>query len=424
MKLFAQLTKVDVEKRLVYGRATQEVPDKSGEIFDYASSKPLFEAWSGEFEKATDGKSLGNVRAMHKKDHAAGRLEQLAFNDDEKAIDICAKVVDDQDWQKVQEGVYTGFSIGGEYEKRWTDPENPALKRFTAKPTEISLVDNPCNAEARFTMVKADGASEEKAFAKIEVIVEQTETKPTLAKSLYNVSALCDLLCSVRNMAMDAEAEKGWEGDDSPVPAKLRSWLADGAGILKAMTDEELSEMMESVTPDDLEVEVIAMSAKTGELSKSLLKAKSSKSLIQKVHDHSVALGAGCGDMDKSAPTGDLAKVAGDLEALRGTHETLAKKADDLAKVNETLTTQVTTLTGERDELQKKLEKTPADDGKGVQRVTTAVAKTADNGSLSDDESAAIDALAGKSPEEVSVALMKAAQKRGTHYGTKPALPR
>ena len=37
MKLFAGITKVDEAKRLVYGRAVQEVADRADEIFDYAS---------------------------------------------------------------------------------------------------------------------------------------------------------------------------------------------------------------------------------------------------------------------------------------------------------------------------------------------------------------------------------------------------
>lgn len=160
MKLFLPLTKVDVEKREVWGRATQEVADKAGEIFDYASSKPHFESWSAEFEKATDGKSLGNVRAMHGK-VAAGKVINIAYNDTEKAIDIGTKIVDDDEWNKVTEGVYTGFSIGGSYEKRWKDGD---LQRFTAKPAEISIVDNPCVPTAVFSMVKADGTVEEKKF--------------------------------------------------------------------------------------------------------------------------------------------------------------------------------------------------------------------------------------------------------------------
>ncbi|MGH9440122.1 MAG: hypothetical protein ACRD22_20165, partial [Terriglobia bacterium] len=52
MQIFAKLTKVDENTGIVYGRATEEVPDRSGEIFDYASSKPYFEKWSTEVSKA------------------------------------------------------------------------------------------------------------------------------------------------------------------------------------------------------------------------------------------------------------------------------------------------------------------------------------------------------------------------------------
>jgi len=104
MNLFAQLTKVDEEKRLVYARAAQEVVDKSGEIMDYEGSKPNFKAWSAEFSKDTDGKSLGNVRAMHGK-ISVGKLTKIDFNDEEKAIDVCLKVIDNNEWQKVLEGL-------------------------------------------------------------------------------------------------------------------------------------------------------------------------------------------------------------------------------------------------------------------------------------------------------------------------------
>ena len=43
----------------------------------------------------------------------------------QKRIEICGKVVDDAEWQKVEEGVYTGFSQGGRYLKRWPIPTSP-----------------------------------------------------------------------------------------------------------------------------------------------------------------------------------------------------------------------------------------------------------------------------------------------------------
>jgi len=159
--MFIPITKMDIEKRLVYGVAADETPDKADEIFDYASSKPLFEKWSGEIEKNTDGKSKGNIRSMHS-NIAAGKIQDIQFDDNTKSIPLCAKVVDDNEWKKCTEGVYTGFSIGGKYAKRWRDEAGKT--RYTAAPTEISLVDLPCNPSATFQMVKANGMVETKPF--------------------------------------------------------------------------------------------------------------------------------------------------------------------------------------------------------------------------------------------------------------------
>ena len=165
LDLFLPLMKVDLDERIVTGVATAETPDRSGEICDYASSKPYFEKWSAEALAASGGKSLGAVRAMHGR-VAAGKLTGIAFNDDAKRIIVAAKIVDDDEWLKVCEGVYTGFSQGGRYVKRWPDP-NSSLTRYTAEPQEISLVDLPCLPDATFEVVK-DGVVEKRAFAAAE----------------------------------------------------------------------------------------------------------------------------------------------------------------------------------------------------------------------------------------------------------------
>lgn len=161
MRMFLPLTKVDAVNRLVYVTATEEIADRAGEILDYAKSKPYFEAWSAEIAKASEGKSLGNVRAMHGQT-AAGKLTELNFLDPQKRIDVCIKVVDSNEWEKVQEGVYTGVSIGGSYVgPRIPDPNNPALKRYIADPHEISLVDLPCLPTATFQLIKSIGVVSE-----------------------------------------------------------------------------------------------------------------------------------------------------------------------------------------------------------------------------------------------------------------------
>jgi hypothetical protein len=90
MNIFVPITKIDAAQRLVYGVVTAERPDISGEVCDYASTKPLYQKWSRNFASVTDGKSLGNLRAMHS-NVAAGKLVEIAFNDEHKRIEICGR---------------------------------------------------------------------------------------------------------------------------------------------------------------------------------------------------------------------------------------------------------------------------------------------------------------------------------------------
>lgn len=170
--MFIPLTKVDEEKRLVYGVATAEEVDRSGEICDYATTKPHYEKWSSDMAKASGGKSLGNVRAMHGKS-AAGKLVKLFCNDEAKQIEVCAKIVDDNDWNKVLEGVYTGFSHGGAYVRKWKDPDDPSKMRYTGRPSELSLVDVPCLNRTFFQIQKMDGSVIDKDFQMSEEALEQ-----------------------------------------------------------------------------------------------------------------------------------------------------------------------------------------------------------------------------------------------------------
>lgn len=161
--LFIPLAKADAAQRLVYG-SIDETPDHAREIMDYATAKPAFEAWSANMSKASGGKSLGNIRAQHDLKKAAGRLTEIGFDDETKRISFCAHIVDDQEWAKVEAGVYTGFSPGGSYEKRWKDAEVTDHYRYTPKVGELSIVDAPCIPSGTFTMIKADGEEAEVAF--------------------------------------------------------------------------------------------------------------------------------------------------------------------------------------------------------------------------------------------------------------------
>ena len=153
--MFIPITKIDEEKQEVYGWGALEQPDKANEIMDYASSRKHFMDWSDGAQKRSNGLSLGNVREMHQT-KAAGKLLSMKADDVNRGFYVAAKIVSKEAWNLVKEGVYTGFSIGGSYLKRWPDPEKAGIMRYTAKPTELSLVDAPCIPGATFQMVKRD----------------------------------------------------------------------------------------------------------------------------------------------------------------------------------------------------------------------------------------------------------------------------
>ena len=136
----------------VFGRATQEVRDSSNEVMDYATSVPFFKERSTENSIRSSGQNLMPLRSMHQ-NNAAGKVVQFDYLGDEKAIDIATLVVDPIDVLKVKTGVYTGFSVGGKYVRRW--PEGGSM-RYTADPREISLVDTPAVPTAKLTLFKVD----------------------------------------------------------------------------------------------------------------------------------------------------------------------------------------------------------------------------------------------------------------------------
>ena len=209
MNLFAQITKVDAVQGLVFGRITQEVTDSAGEILDYEKSKPYFQKWSQEFADATGGASVGNVRAMHGK-VAAGKLTEINYLDDQKAIDVVAKIVDANEMEKCKEGVYTGFSIGGSYGDKWQDG---AAKRYVAIPKEVSLVDTPCLKTARFSLIKGEGIEEEKEFKKV---AERKDVKPKEGENKYGNVKFADEKNKKYPIDTEAHIRAAWNYINKP----------------------------------------------------------------------------------------------------------------------------------------------------------------------------------------------------------------
>lgn len=137
INLYTKIEKVDEELRMVYGYCTTEALDSQGEV---VSKEAIRKAWQAYME-------YGNIREMHQPS-AVGVTKEYSHDDTGTWIGV--KVVDSEAWEKVKEGVYKGFSIGG----RVTLKVDNVIKGIIL--SEISLVDRPACPDAKISVIKID----------------------------------------------------------------------------------------------------------------------------------------------------------------------------------------------------------------------------------------------------------------------------
>jgi hypothetical protein len=294
MKIFVPITKIDAAQRLVYGVVTAEAPDVSGEVCDYASTKPLYQKWSQRFASTSGGKSFGNLRAMHG-NIAAGKLTEIAFNDEQKRIEICGKVVDDDEWRKVEEGVYTGFSQGGRYLKRWPDPDAPELTRYTAEPLEVSLVDHPCLPEATFAVIKADGSTELRKF-KTGAPAHADSIVDALAKigarhskaDKDRIKQTHDLLVALDPDCCAAAHIPGANVDPAP---EFSPQAGEGAADAGGEDTEKLAKFIDRAMERNLSKALRGVTARIDEMAAQVKKIDQVAARVKKIEDQPLPLG-------------------------------------------------------------------------------------------------------------------------------------
>lgn len=428
MKIFVPLTKVDIEKRLVYGTLAAEEPDRSGEVLDYASSKPHFQAWSSDISKATDGKSMGNLRAMHGK-VAAGKFTDLQFDDSGKRIEACAKVVDNAEWDKVLEGVYTGFSIGGKYGKTWDDN---GLRRYEAIPAEGSLVDYPCIPSATFKVMKADGTEELRKFTAATDASEAVDKLATLLndgkldpRELLKI-AIADLQKrdfnqKERGEAADnshvqkAEGGDGKSDDDADDKSGNGDDDADDKGGAKNGTDDKGDDKGDDKSGDDDAAKAAAASAAADALAKAGRRnSAGDQGYLQTAHDALVKAGAMCGGDDADQIDQDFAMAAGvdelckaaDMEPIKG--KTALEKAANLVIALSKANARI-----------KALEDEPAPTKGALRTISKAADMTVNQGTQDAAIEAELESAAKAQVEGDPVPMVKFIHK----YGARPVRP-
>ena len=314
-KLYAEIAKMEAQDDgtvKVWGYASSEAVDSDGEIIAAEAMKAAI----------PDYMKFGAVREMHGS-NAAGTAIEINVEDDGRTF-FGAHIVDPVAVTKVKTGVYKGFSIGGSVTAR--DELNKS--QITGlKLTEISLVDRPANPDAVFTCFKADKPKDgEEAADKDDEPADKADETPAddtekadgdkkddkedeaeksasvelseseiailkaalakaekqkdelVAKSIYQVKSLTDVLISLKWLIDDAN----YGSVDKDITAQIKESAASLAESLKALTASEADKLVDGLAAKADKSDDLAKAESVDELAKAQDALKKSNEALAK----------------------------------------------------------------------------------------------------------------------------------------------
>jgi len=200
ISLVMPISKIDQEKRIVSGWATTDAIDKQGDIVTAEASAEAFDKFRGNVRESHTPLAVGKVISF----------KQDKYYDKEKNkfqngvyVDVYISKGAQDTWYKINEGILSGFSIGGNINKSQDmydeemDKTVRVIKEYDL--SELSLVDNPANPNANVVSVQKfmGGETIEKNYlenvywcsSSDTVILSQDESYscPECTKSMTNI---------------------------------------------------------------------------------------------------------------------------------------------------------------------------------------------------------------------------------------------
>jgi hypothetical protein len=159
VRLSMPIGKVDVERRVVSGFATLDNVDKQGDVVDTAASLSAFKNFRGNLREMHQPSAVGKVVSFKEDKYFDPQTKK--FYSGVYVSAYVSKGAQDA-WEKVLDGTYSGFSIGGNI-KKFDDVYNEGTEKAVRmikeyELHELSLVDNPANQFANiFSIEKVNG---------------------------------------------------------------------------------------------------------------------------------------------------------------------------------------------------------------------------------------------------------------------------
>jgi hypothetical protein len=350
VRLSMPIGKVDIERRMVSGFATLDNIDKQDDIVTTEASLQAFKNFRG------------NLREMHQPS-AVGKIvsfkEDKYFDPNSKkfysGVYVSAYVSKGaQDaWEKVLDGTYSGFSIGGNI-KSWDDAYNADMDKAIRiikdyDLYELSLVDSPANQFASIISVEKVNGQNVISGASVDAIIENVFYDSENGIVLVSDLETAESPVSGKNMENIGFVEKS----DSE-KANMIKFLVDSAkGISTIKITKEVNKMTEAteaVLDAVVENVEITPEAQPAEVeTPAVVEAAATDTVVEKSDDGGAVPSAPVVEEESVAPAveAELAVAKSDesvAEAIAEIKNSLTNAFGDLATTIKSLNEQVAAL--------------------------------------------------------------------------------
>ena len=416
------ISKVDKERRIVSGWATTDIVDKQGDIVNVEASTKAFESFRGNVREQHTPLAVGKVVSF-KQDKYFDKDSQNFHNG--IYVDVYVSKGAEDTWHKINEGILTGFSIGGSindseevYNKQLDAPVR-VIKDYDLY--ELSLVDNPANPASNIVSVQKFSSVVEDQVEKnyLEnvywcptndnvILSEKSDYScPECSKHMTNIGFVesNDVNKSESVMALinsfTKSSDEESDANNEAIDEELAKSIADNnekegsnVGILNRKSSEETVEKSEEVAVEAETVEEVAEEV-AEEAAEVAEEATEEAELVTKSEDATEEVAEETAETedeieksttpDDEGSTDDLAKavseikdsVADSLGDLAAVVKSLAEQIVEMKKSLNGVTEEVTAVKGNVAEFGERVEAVEAD---------TAVRKSGDLGGIVQEE--------------------------------------
>jgi hypothetical protein len=330
VRLSMPIGKVDVERRMVSGFATLDNIDKQDDIVTTEASLQAFKNFRG------------NLREMHQPS-AVGKIvsfkEDKYFDPNSKkfysGVYVSAYVSKGaQDaWEKVLDGTYSGFSIGGNI-KSWDDAYNADMDKAIRiikdyDLYELSLVDSPANQFASIISVEKVNGQNVISGASVDAVIENV-----FYDSENGIVLVSDLETAESPVSGKSMENIGFVEKSDSEKANMIKFLVDSAkGISTIKITKEVNKMTEAteaVLDAVVENVEITPEAQPAEVeTPAVVEAAATDTVVEKSDD---------GGAVPSAPVVEEESVAPAVEAELAVAKSDESVADAIAEIKNSLT--------------------------------------------------------------------------------------